>query len=127
MTYLNEYTSVNVTHWTTNEEDFIPRFSAGASFGAYIAKHKRINELAEGLNSTDHNLIYLDDYNEAKEYKIKFLASSDFIIGSEEDNVSIAGNGIYLSELNKIHLNFQQGKTYFIVIQAEMITILSEK
>lgn len=98
----------------------------GFSFDAYDVDAGQVNVLINGLDNTNYDRIYLNDYSPAKEYKVKFKANSNFTIGLE--SVKISGNGISIADFdNYSELSFISGKTYLISIQAGMITILAQK
>lgn len=98
----------------------------GFSFDAYDIEAGKVNFLINGLDSTDYDHIYLTDYSPAKEYKVKFIANSNFTIGLE--SVKISGNGVSIEDFdNYSELSFISGKTYLISIQAGMITVLAQK
>ena len=98
----------------------------GFSFDAYDIDSGKVNFLINGLDDTDYDHIYLNDYSPAKEYKVKFIANSNFTIGLE--SVKISGNGVSIEDFDDYsELSFIAGKTYFISIQAGMITVLAQK
>ena len=98
----------------------------GFSFDAYDIDAGKVNFLINGLDDTDYDHIYLNDYSPAKEYKVKFTANSNFTIGLE--SVKISGNGVSIEDFDDYsELSFTSGKTYLISIQAGMITVLAQK
>ena len=98
----------------------------GFSFDAYDIDAGKVNFLINGLDDTNYDHIYLNDYSPAKEYKVKFTANSNFTIGLE--SVKISGNGMSIEDFDDYsELSFISGKTYFISIQAGMIIVLAQK